>query len=145
MLLCGGDVGRPKVNLVLTADEPPVTQLVEQIERAVALGAYQAGDELPGATALAADLGISRVTVQKAYAILIERKIAAGRQGAGTFVKDDVAARAQFISRQLSEAILLGRNLYMNKAEIVDAFEREIKRHFAKRPGGKTSNRDIEV
>jgi len=132
------------LNLVLTVDEPPVTQLVEQIERAVALGTYQEGDELPGATALATALGISRITVQKVYGILIERRIAEGRRGAGTFICDNANARAQFISRQLSAAILLGRNLYMTKAEIVDAFEREITRHFAKRPGDKTTKRDTE-
>jgi len=130
-------VARPRVKLVLTSDEPPVTQIVEQIERLVALGIHQPGDELPGSATLATELGISRVTVQKAYGLLIERNIAEARVGYGTFIAHDADTRPTLIRRLFSSAITAGRNLYLPKAEIIKAFELELARHFGQRSSGK--------
>lgn len=133
MLVCVGNVAHRRVRIVLTPDETPVLQIVEQIERLVALGVHQPGDELPGAGTLADELGISRVTVQKAYGLLIERKVAESRVGSGTFIAEYADTRPDFMRRLFSMAITLGQNLYLSETEISQAFESEIRRHFPQR------------
>lgn len=130
---------RERVRLILTPDEPPASQIVEQIERLVALGVYRPGDELPSASSLGTDLGISRITVQKAYGLLVERKVAETRVGAGTYIATDADTRNSVMRRMLSTAITLGQNLFLEKTEIVKAFEHEINRHFkrAEKPARK--------
>jgi len=142
MLPYGECVAKSRVKLVLTPDDSPVSQIVDQIERAVAYGLCQRGDELPGAATLASELGISRVTVQKAYGLLIERSIAEGRVGEGTFIAHEADTRTTVIRRELSSAITFGRNLYLSKAEIVNAFESEIARHFQRSDGKKPAGRE---
>ncbi len=130
------------VRLILTPDEPPAAQIVEQIERLVALGVYRPGDELPSANSLGSDLGISRITVQKAYGLLIERKVAETRVGAGTYIAINADTRTDVVRRMLSAVITLGQNLFLEKTEIVKAFEHEITRHFkrADKPPRKRSD-----
>lgn len=67
-------------------------QIARQIRLAVSAGRIAAGDRLPAARDLAADLGVNFHTVRKAYGDLEAEGLLACEQGRGTFVTD--AARA---------------------------------------------------
>lgn len=57
------------------------------IERLIA-GTYPQGSKLPSATDLAAELGVHRNTVAKAYQFLAEQGVVVSTRGRGTFVAD---------------------------------------------------------
>ena len=126
-------LARERVKLILVAGIPPSPQIVEQVERLVAFGVYRPGDPLPGAGTLALELGISRVTVQKAFGALCERGIAEAVVGTGTFIARGADTRADLIGRMLSSTIALAQNLYLTKIEVEKAFEHQLRRHFPER------------
>ena len=67
---------------------PAYAQIVERVESAVSRGELSAGDRLPPERQLAAELGVSRMTLRQALATLESRGLVTrttGRRG-GTFV-----------------------------------------------------------
>ena len=78
-------------NLSASGKEPIYKQLVSRVETALHEGGLKAGEMLPSMNELAANLGISRETVKKAYNILTERGIITPRQGKGFFAADVTA------------------------------------------------------
>ena len=73
---------------------PLYLQLQQSIEEAVRGGTLKADEALPGERDLATQLGISRVTVRKAIAGLVEKGILVQRWGSGTFIAPQTARRA---------------------------------------------------
>ena len=141
MLGCGNVLARERVKIILVPGVLPTLQIVEQIERLVAFGVYRPGDALPGAGTLATELGISRVTVQKAFDMLCERRITEPVVGIGTFIARGADTRADLIGRMLSSTITLAQNLYLSKSEVANAFEYQLRLHFPERKHGKKLTR----
>ena len=73
---------------------PLYLQLQRVIQDAVRAGKLKADEALPSERDLARQLGISRVTVRKAIAGLVEKGILVQRWGSGTFIAPDDACRA---------------------------------------------------
>ncbi|MDI3280235.1 MAG: GntR family transcriptional regulator [Bacillota bacterium] len=95
---------------------PIYVQLKEAIRRAIALGEYAPGDQLPTVRQLAVDLKINVNTVSKVYAELEREGLLATRQGRGTFVNNNPPPPAdggeqrlgELVNRLLVEAMQLG-------------------------------------
>jgi GntR family transcriptional regulator len=68
---------------------PIYLQLIEQVKHAIATGALQPGEQLPGIRPLAEELVVNPNTVAKAYRELEHGGIIELRQGAGAFVSDN--------------------------------------------------------
>jgi GntR family transcriptional regulator len=66
--------------------EPIFTQIVNQVQRMVADGELQQGDQLPTVRQLAADLGVNFNTVARAYRILDEAGLISTQRGRGTYI-----------------------------------------------------------
>lgn len=64
---------------------PAYLQLVQQVERALRMGALAPGDQLPTVKEVVAEVAINPNTVLKAYRELESRGLVEGRQGIGTF------------------------------------------------------------
>ena len=71
-----------------TGKEPIYRQLVTQVERSLHDGSLQAGEQIPSMNELAAELGISRETVKKAYGILVDKNLIVSKQGKGFYAAD---------------------------------------------------------
>ena len=69
---------------------PMYLQIMEQIRRRIALGDWQAGQEIPSIRALAVTLKVSVITVKRAYLELEREGVISTRQGKGSFVADTV-------------------------------------------------------
>jgi GntR family transcriptional regulator len=92
------------------ADPRPVfRQIVDEIQRCVAVGILKPGESLPAVRSLAAELKINANTVQHAYRTLERDGTVYVKRGVGTFVASAPrasTARQGQIARQLAERML---------------------------------------
>ena len=77
-------------------------QIVDFVERGIAGGIIEDGDELPSRRMLSALLSVNPNTVQKAYRILEERGIIESRSGAKSCVTADGAVTEKIRTRLLA-------------------------------------------
>ncbi|MEM6323630.1 MAG: PLP-dependent aminotransferase family protein [Pseudomonadota bacterium] len=73
-----------------TAKMPLQSQLLDALRRIITSNPDHSGARLPASRTLAADLSVSRTTVQAVYDQLISEGYLITRQGSGTFVAEDV-------------------------------------------------------
>lgn len=66
---------------------PAYLQLKDQLATAIDRGQLLAGSALPSERGLATNLGLSRMTVRRAFEELVEAGLVEQRQGSGTYVK----------------------------------------------------------
>ena len=71
-------------------------QVIEQIQRRVAVGNLPPGTELPSIRQLAADLSVSVITIKRAYLELERDGTITTRQGKGSIVSDASRILDQF-------------------------------------------------
>lgn len=88
----------------LSPDDPAplYLRLESAIREAIAAGGLAPGDALPPERELAAELGISRVTVRKALSGLVESGMLVQRRGSGTYVAHPPRKVEQPLSRLTS-------------------------------------------
>ena len=87
-----------RFHLETNGKDPIYKQLIAQVESAVHNGGLKADTQLPSMNDLAAELGISRETVKKAYGILTEKGLITPRQGRGFYIVDpDSSTRPQIL------------------------------------------------
>jgi GntR family transcriptional regulator len=97
--------------LQINADDPrPVfRQIVDEVQRSVAVGVLKPGDPLPAVRQLARQLRVNANTVQHAYRTLEQEGTAYVKRGIGTFVATgprDLKGRQGLIARQIAERML---------------------------------------
>ncbi len=97
--------------LNLNADDPrPVfRQIVEEVQRCVAVGILKPDEPLPAVRQLAAELKVNANTVQHAYRTLEREGTVHVRRGIGTFVSQRVrpqTGRQGQVARQIAERML---------------------------------------
>src|SRR5215216_6660880 len=100
------------MQVAIDTDDPrPVfRQIVDEIQRCVAVGVLRPGDPLAAVRTLAADLQVNANTVQHAYRTLEQEGTVEVRRGLGTFVANAPAkenrARQLAVARQIAERML---------------------------------------
>jgi GntR family transcriptional regulator len=95
--------------VISQADSRPMyLQIIEQIKERIAVGDWPAGEAIPSIRQLAVDIGVSVITVKRAYLELEREGVIVTRQGKGCFVASDSGVanriRAQELARQLEQA-----------------------------------------
>jgi GntR family transcriptional regulator len=92
------------------ADPRPVyRQVVDEVQRSVALGVFKPEDPLPAVRALASQLKVNANTVQHAYHTLEREGTVYVKRGIGTFVAAaprEVKGRQATVARQIAERML---------------------------------------
>lgn len=86
----------------IAPDRPVYLQLIEQMERAIAAGAYQPGERLPGVREMAAGAAVNPNTMQRALQELETRGLVNTQRTAGRSVTADEARIAQ-LREQLAQ------------------------------------------
>lgn len=79
------------IHLEPTDGRPIYQQIVDEVRRAVALGAVDVDEPLPSVRALAVGLRVNPNTVQQAYRELERAGVVYSRRGQGTFVLPSAA------------------------------------------------------
>jgi len=74
------------IQLDFRSNHPIYLQIVEQIQRQIADGQIQPGDQLPTVRQLATDLRVNFNTVARAYRLLDEAGLISTQHGRGTYV-----------------------------------------------------------
>jgi 2-aminoadipate transaminase len=75
-----------KLRIDKKSQEAVYEQIRRQIARAINDGILRAGDRLPPIRGLSRELGVNQMTVARAYRMLVDERLVAGRSGAGTVV-----------------------------------------------------------
>jgi len=88
------------------APGPLYQQIVDGVKREVSEGRLKPGDALPSFRLLAESLLVSLITVKRAYQELEREGIIYRKQGLGTFVSEDGAARSREAKRTRTESLL---------------------------------------
>jgi GntR family transcriptional regulator len=88
---------------------PFYRQIVDEVQRCVAVGVLKPGEPLPAVRQLAGELKVNANTVQQAYRALEREKTVYVKRGIGTFISPTVktaAGRQMQMARQLAERML---------------------------------------
>ena len=92
-----------------TDKRPMYLQIMEQIKQRIAVGDWAAGQGIPSIRQLAADIGVSVITVKRAYLELEREGVIVTRQGKGCFVASDsdvgTRIREQELAQHLEQAV----------------------------------------
>jgi GntR family transcriptional regulator len=91
-----------------TDKRPMYLQIMEQIKQRIAVGDWPPGGAIPSIRQLAVGVGVSVITVKRAYLELEREGVIVTHQGKGSFVASDpgvgVQIREQELARQLEQA-----------------------------------------
>jgi len=96
--------------IISQADKRPMyLQIMEQMKQRIAVGDWAAGQAIPSIRQLAVDIGVSVITVKRAYLELEREGVIVTRQGKGCFVASDsdvgTRIREQELVRHLDQAV----------------------------------------
>jgi GntR family transcriptional regulator len=110
-------------------------QIIEQIRQRVAVGDWPAGEQLPSIRELASDLGVSVITVKRAYFELEREGVILTQHGKGSVVADgvDVGTRIheQDLARHLEQVARIGALLGLTPKEIQARLREALERQTA--------------
>lgn len=114
---------------------PMYLQIMEQVRRRIAAGDWPPGHELPSIRQLAADLGISVITIKRSYLELEREGVIVTRHGKGSFVAERPGIGPELpageLDRHLDEAVRLGALLGLDARALQDRL-REAARRFTR-------------
>jgi len=92
-----------------TDKRPMYLQIMEQMKQRIAIGDWGMGQAIPSIRQLAADIGVSVITVKRAYLELEREGVIVTRQGKGCFVASDsdlgTRIREQELAQHLEQAV----------------------------------------
>ena len=93
------------INLDYQSRIPIYEQIINQVERYIALGIYKPMEQLPSVRELASNLGINPNTVKKAYSELELKGVIVTISTKGTFVADDTDVIVDKVIKQKIDVI----------------------------------------
>ncbi len=121
--------------LTLSQSDPRALylQVIEQIQRRVAVGDLPPGTELPSIRQLAADLSVSVITIKRAYLELERAGTIITRQGKGSVVSDQPGLQSSIAEQELEEhlgqvaqlGLLLGVSKTEMQRRLAEVYEKE--------------------
>jgi GntR family transcriptional regulator len=102
--------------IISQSDKRPMyLQIMEQIKQRITVGDWAEGQAIPSIRQLAVDLGISVITVKRAYLELEREGVIVTHQGRGSHVAQnaDLGARIreQELEQHLEQAARIGRQI----------------------------------
>jgi GntR family transcriptional regulator len=116
---------------------PLYAQLIDQIKRAVAVGALNPGERLPTVKAMAHELKLNANTIARVYRELERDGIIDTTPGRGTFVRENGAvgetrrAATEVVTRAVDDAVREARSLGVTLDELRAITEASIGRWYS--------------
>lgn len=112
------------------SSEPLYRQVAEQIENAIFLGSFSAGEQIPSTTEISRDFQINPATVLKGMNILVSDGLIQKKRGMGMFVldkaQDKIKAKRknEFFHDYILNMVTEAKNLGLDKHAIVSLVEK---------------------
>jgi GntR family transcriptional regulator len=101
---------------------PMYYQIMEQIKQLIAVGDWREGQEIPSIRQLAVDLGVSVITVKRAYLELEREGVIVTHHGKGSHVSADAdlktRIREQELEEHLEQAARIGTQLGLGPGDL---------------------------
>ncbi|HEY3298351.1 MAG TPA: GntR family transcriptional regulator [Armatimonadota bacterium] len=122
------------IRIDTTSAVPVYAQIVQQVKRAIAVGALKPGDSIDSLRETAAKLRVNPLTVSKAYKLLEQDGLLESKQGLGSFVASNVAIPTEEFKRDCVSAGLDmvfsdASHLGMNGQELRNLIEERLGRY----------------
>lgn len=114
--------------------KPLYLQVAEQIENAIFLGSFAAGEQIPSTTEISRDFQINPATVLKGMNILVADGLIQKKRGRGMFVLADAQEKIrtkrkdQFFRDYILKMVVEAQNLGLDQATILSLVERGFER-----------------
>jgi GntR family transcriptional regulator len=126
------------IQITSGSSEPIYSQIVAQINEAVARGDLAAGDKLPAVRKLAQELVINPNTVARAYTLLEQQGLVSSKIGSGTFVtdpklRDKDAGKLNLLAERIDNVLSQGLNLGLSADELRELFDLRLKNFITRR------------
>ena len=97
-------------------------QIMAQIKQKVMVGDWQAGFHLPSIREMASSIGVSVITVKRAYLELEREKVIYTQQGKGSFIADTQAIRSELqfevLDNKLKDAVEEAQSLGLSAEQV---------------------------
>lgn len=93
-----------KYHIEKTAETPAYIQLYDQLRRDIIDGRLRQGEKLPSKRLISGELGISIITVEHSYALLMDEGYVVSRERSGYFVSFGADMEAKTVSVRLAPA-----------------------------------------
>ncbi len=111
------------------SDRPMYQQIVDQVKQRVAMGIWAPGMAIPSIRELAVDIGVSVVTVRRAYLELENDGVIVTSQGRKSYVAEgeaklDTRLKQEELTTRLRQAVELARTLGLTKRELTAELQR---------------------
>lgn len=121
------------IRIDTTSATPVYAQIVDQVKRAIAIGALRPGENLGSLRETAVKLRVNPLTVSKAYKLLEQDGLVESKQGLGSFVAENVSIpsdsyRRECVSERLDAAIADAAQLGMSGPELKQLIEDRMKK-----------------
>lgn len=115
------------INLDYSSRTPIYEQIVNEIEKYVALGILKEKEQIMSIRELASTLGINPNTVKKAYAILETKNIISSISTKGTYIKENASkVKKETINNYINDIKSIMDKLYklgITKEEIINKLD----------------------
>lgn len=118
------------MNFNFDSPEPIYLQVAEQMEDAIFMDIYRAGEQVPSTTEMSKEFHINPATVLKGINRLVSAGMIEKRRGVGMFVTAEAAEmirekrRAEFFDRYVSQLTSEARKLKLSKADVIALVKR---------------------
>jgi len=110
-----------------TDPRPMYLQIAEQIRLKVLAGDWSAGHSLPSIRELAANTGVSVITIKRAYMELEHEGVIVTHQGRGSFVSSHEELKTELnyseLYQHINAAVTVAARLNMEKSELLKKVE----------------------
>lgn len=106
-----------------TDERPMYLQIMEQIKQRAVVGDWPQGAALPSIRALAASLGVSIITVKRAYLELERLGVIVTRQGRGSWISEELDIgdlQMQELEEYLGRASDLAATMSISEEELIN-------------------------
>jgi GntR family transcriptional regulator len=119
------------IRIDTTSAVPVYAQIVDQVKRAIAIGALLPGESLGSLRETAVKLRVNPLTVSKAYKLLEQEGLVESKQGLGSFVAGNVSIpsddyRHECVSQRLDAAFADASQLGMSGPELKKLIEERL-------------------
>ncbi|MBU5668521.1 GntR family transcriptional regulator [Peptoniphilus sp. MSJ-1] len=117
-----------KIILINNSSVPLYEQIKESIKENILKDKIKSGEKLPSVRNLSKELGVSILTVKKAYDELESEGFIESRQGLGTFVAEEDPnlrreEKQKILEENLSKAIEISKEIKLSKETFLELFE----------------------